>query len=74
MFRASGGVLIAGGIVPRIVHYLPRSNFRAQFENKGRFRPFLEGVSTRVIVRPDPAFLGLKALAERSGYDVQRSP
>ena len=74
MFKASGGVLIAGGIVPRIVDYLPSSNFRAQFESKGRFRPYLEGVSTRVIVRPDPAFLGLMALAQRSGTDVQGSP
>ena len=65
MFRARGGVLIAGGIVPTIVDYLPRSNFRARFESKGRFRAYLEGVSTRVIVRTDPAFVGLQALAER---------
>jgi len=65
MFHASGGVLIAGGIVPRIVDYLPRTDFRTRFESKGRFRRYLEGVSTRVITRPDPAFLGLKTLAER---------
>ena len=71
MFRARGGVLIAGGIVPRIVDYLPRSNSRA-FESKGRFRAYLEGVSTRVIMRPDPAFLGLQALAERSCDEAPR--
>lgn len=65
-FRARGGVLIAGGIAPRIVDYLPRSNFRAKFESKGRFRPYLESISTRVIVRTDPAFLGLRALADRN--------
>ncbi len=64
MFRARGGVLIAGGIVPKIIEYLPRSNFRAQFESKGRFRAYLERISARVIVRPDPAFVGLKTLAE----------
>jgi glucokinase len=72
MFRATGGVLIAGGIVPRIVDYLPRSNFRARFESKGRFRAYLEGVSTRVIMRSDPAFLGLQALAQRSCIEPPR--
>ena len=66
-FRARGGILIAGGIVPRIVDYLPRTTFRAQFENKGRLRPYLEGISTRVVMRSDPAFPGLKVLAERLG-------
>lgn len=65
MFQARGGVLIAGGIVPRIVDYLPRTTFRAQFESKGRFRQYLEGISTRVVVRSDPAFIGLAALARR---------
>lgn len=67
MFGARGGVVIAGGIVPRIVDYLPRTNFRARFEDKGRFRCYLARIPTSVLVRPDPAFLGLKALAGRTG-------
>lgn len=63
MFGAQGGVYVGGGIVPRIVDYVRRSDFRARFENKGRFRGYLARIPTRVIVRPDPAFLGLKALA-----------
>lgn len=64
-FEAKGGVFIAGGIVPRIVDYLRRSDFRERFESKGRFRRYLAGISTKVIVRPDPAFLGLMVLAGR---------
>ncbi len=65
MFGARGGVYIGGGIVPRMVGYLRRTAFRTQFEGKGRLRPFLARIPTRVIVRPDPAFLGLTALATR---------
>ena len=73
MFRARGGVFIAGGIVPRIVDYLPRTDFRARFESKGRFSRYLASIPTGVIVRPDPTFLGLKALAERTCGDAPRA-
>jgi glucokinase len=63
MFRARGGVYIAGGIAPRIVDLLARSEFRARFIAKGRFQPYLERVPVAIIVNPDSAFLGLKALA-----------
>ena len=63
MFRARGGVYIAGGIAPRIADVLARSEFHARFMAKGRFRPYLEQIPVAVIVNPDPAFLGLKALA-----------
>jgi glucokinase len=72
-FGARGGVLLGGGIVPALVDYLPRSRFRAAFESKGRLRAYMEQVATRVIVRPDPAFLGLAALAS-TGCAERREP
>jgi glucokinase len=63
MFRARGGVYIAGGIAPRIVDLLARSEFYARFIAKGRFQSYLEQIPVAVIVNPDSAFLGLKALA-----------
>jgi glucokinase len=70
MFRARGGVYIAGGIAPRIVDLLARSQFRARFIGKGRYQSYLEPIPVAVIVNPDLAFLGLKAhaleLSERS--------
>ncbi len=60
-FAARGGVYIAGGIVPRFVDRLSRSSFRKQFESKGRFEPYLREIPTRVIVRADESFVGLKA-------------
>jgi glucokinase len=63
MFRARGGVYIAGGIAPRIVDLLARSEFLARFKAKGRFEPYLESIPTSVIINSDAAFLGLKSLA-----------
>ena len=64
MFRARGGVYIAGGIAPRVVDELARSEFHACFVAKGRFQPYLESVPVAVIVNPDATFLGLKSLAQ----------
>jgi glucokinase len=63
LFGARGGLYIAGGIAPRIVAFMERSEFRRRFEDKGRFRPYLEAIPTNVIVHPAAAFIGLRALA-----------
>ncbi len=64
-FGAQGGVFIAGGIIPRIRDYLPATQFRARFEAKGRMRDYLESIPVYLILRDDPAFIGLRALAAR---------
>ena len=63
-FGARGGVYIGGGIVPRFVDHLARSSFREQFVAKGRMQGYLERIPTRVILHPNPAFLGLMSLAQ----------
>ena len=59
---ARGGVYIAGGIVPRLVKQLGKSEFRARFEAKGRYRGYLSAIPTHVITAALPAFRGLKYL------------
>ena len=66
MYGARGGVLIAGGIAPRILEFLERSQFRARFEAKGRMRAYVEPIPTSIIVHSDATFVGLQALAEQS--------
>lgn len=61
-FGARGGVYIAGGIPPRIVDFIRRSQFRAQFEAKGRFRDYLNAIPVHVIIHPAAAFVGLTSL------------
>jgi glucokinase len=57
---ARGGVYIAGGIVPRLLEPLQKSEFRARFEAKGRYRGYLAAIPTYVITAPTPAFRGLR--------------
>jgi glucokinase len=72
-FGARGGVYVGGGIVPRFIDHLARSAFRDRFIAKGRMRPYLEPIPTRVIVHPNPAFLGLMSLARLAlGESVAR--
>jgi glucokinase len=59
---ASGGIYIAGGIVPRLGERFAASPFRERFEAKGRFSPYLAAIPTHVLVRRFPAFLGCWAL------------
>lgn len=66
-FAARGGVLIGGGIVPHIIPVLRDSSFRSRFAAKGRFAEYVRQIPTAVIVRPEPTFLGLAALAARAG-------
>lgn len=56
---ARGGVYLAGGILPRMAAQLRASRFRDRFEAKGRFRDYLAGIATRLVIHPLPAFLGL---------------
>ncbi len=56
---ARGGVYIGGGIVPRLGDAFTRSRFRACFEDKGRFRAYLETIPVYVIhAQVSPALLG----------------
>lgn len=55
---ALGGVLIAGGIAPKIEAQLAGGAFRARFEDKGRLAPFVRAIPTRLVCNPDAALLG----------------
>jgi glucokinase len=46
---ARGGIYIGGGIVPRMGARFDASPFRAHFENKGRFKSYLQAIPTWVI-------------------------
>ena len=46
---ARGGIYIGGGIVPRLGEDFERSAFRERFEQKGRYRAYLQRIPTLVI-------------------------
>ena len=55
---ARGGVYIGGGIVPRLGRRFAELPFREHFEDKGRFRAYLEAIPTWVITAEAPALVG----------------
>jgi glucokinase len=55
---AFGGVYIAGGIVPRLISLIKDSEFRMQFEAKGRFTDFNALIPTYIITADQPGILG----------------
>ncbi|MFA7506576.1 MAG: glucokinase, partial [Burkholderiaceae bacterium] len=63
---ARGGVYIGGGIAPRIEAFLGASDFRARFEDKGRFSAYLGGIPTWLIDARAPALRGAAHALARS--------
>jgi len=63
-FGAQGGVFMAGGILPRLSDHIAKTQFRARFEAKGRMRRYVEQIPVYLILRDDPAFVGLRRLAK----------
>ncbi|MCW4352197.1 glucokinase [Hoyosella sp. YIM 151337] len=55
---ARGGVLIGGGILPRMREVLLASDFRARFDNKAPMTGYVSAISTELIIADAPALLG----------------
>ena len=62
MFKAGGGVYLAGGILPFIRDFLLASQFRARFLNKGVMRGFLTAVPVRLIEHGQLGVFGAAAI------------
>jgi glucokinase len=58
---AYGGLYIAGGIVPAHVEQIQASSFRERFEDKGRYRGYMQAIPTYVITDPMPGLTGLSS-------------
>ncbi len=53
-----GGIVLAGGILPRIQPQLLASNFRVRFENKLPMRDYLRAIPTNLIMHTNPGLVG----------------
>jgi glucokinase len=62
-FVATGGVILSGGIVPRIISLCPRAEFRRAFENKAPYAPIMQQIGVQMIHAPDTVLAGLAYLA-----------
>ncbi len=59
---AKGGVYIGGGIVPRLGRFFTDSSFRKRFEEKGRFKNYLQKIPVYVIHAENPALTGISTV------------
>jgi len=55
---ARGGVYLCGGILPRLLDWLPKSELRAAFTNKGRMGAYNEDIPVWVVTAPWTGLLG----------------
>lgn len=67
-FGAFGGVYLAGGIVPRMLPLIQSSDFRTQFEDKGRFKEFNALIPTYVVTTAQPGILGAALTLQQQLY------
>jgi len=62
-FGATGGVYLAGGIVPGWGEHFDLARFREGFEAKGRCRDYVAAIPSATIIHPQPALLGMATYA-----------
>ncbi|WP_104202235.1 glucokinase [Billgrantia saliphila] len=55
---ARGGVYLCGGILPRLLDWLPQSGFREAFADKGRMSAYTRSIPVQVVTAPWPGLLG----------------
>ncbi|MCR3756366.1 MAG: glucokinase [Candidatus Westeberhardia cardiocondylae] len=66
-----GGVYIAGGIIPKFLKFFYKSNFRRAFEDKGRFKKYLENIPVYLIKHKQPGLLGAGThIRQIMGYKI----
>lgn len=62
---AYGGIYIAGGIVPDHIEQIRASTFRERFEDKNRYRGYMQAIPTYVITDRTPGLTGMLAYIHR---------
>jgi glucokinase len=60
---AVGGVLVGGGIAPRMIDRIAGGGFIAAFREKGRLAPLMESIPIRVALNPRAPLLGAARVA-----------
>jgi glucokinase len=66
-FVATGGLTLAGGVLPRIVKFLDAAAFRQAFEAKAPVDGLAKRIPTRLVMREDAVLVGMAAIASAPG-------
>jgi glucokinase len=60
---AVGGVVVAGGIAPRIIDAMAAGGFMTAFKDKGRLSPLMDTIPVQVALNPKAPLLGAAEVA-----------
>ena len=58
---ATGGVYVAGGILPKLGDFFERSQFRRRFEQRGPMSDYVKAIPTRLVLEPELGLVGSAA-------------
>jgi len=58
---ATGGVFLAGGILPRVGDFLAASQFRRRFDDRGPLSAYVKAIPTHLVLEHDLGLLGAAA-------------
>lgn len=58
---STGGLVLAGGILPKFPDFLLQSSFRQRFESKGAMSDYTKGVPSKLIIEEQPGLIGAAA-------------
>jgi glucokinase len=64
-FKATGGVYLGGGMIPKMLDAFDLEEFRGAYVNKGRFREFVTNIPIRLILNPEPGIVGAAHFGEQ---------
>ena len=62
---AVGGVVVAGGIAPRIIDWMTTGHFMTAFRDKGRLSPLMDTIPVQVALNPKAPLLGAAEVASQ---------
>ena len=66
-FVATGGVTLAGGVLPRVIDFLDEAAFRLAFEAKAPVDGLAKRIPTRLVTREETVLLGMAAIGAAPG-------
>lgn len=69
--RASGGVYVGGGIVPRLASLAQGSVLRARFETRGRLSSFVANIPLFLVLDEEPGLLGTAVLVRETSANAE---
>jgi len=68
---AKGGVVIGGGITPKLMGLLPETAFEERYKNKGPMKGYVSEISIKVIVNDKAALVGSAAWLIHNTADLK---